>query len=363
MIGKWGEGLALGLLALVRAGRRVRIRSGSEVWIPRIEAATKFEDAQVLTVEVLPNRKARNRVCIEIFDVDQEEWDNIRPRFLFLDKPHKEEFVATSQGDLLLSARYQGKLFIKGIFVQNDPMLTHGYNYYHAGYDRDRRMVEDFDKRWNNQTIWREAVAAQPERLFKTYYDLLDAAAQDLAGLNQYSAPQLGKDIIDRVADVFGKTHGADAVPVENLGQSQELEHLGKRGIVVPPALRAVLTQKVGSIDQVKHDLEREVLKCYSWHELTADERTNLTSAIELVAGVTDCKLNEVDVVDFRSANLQGQFKDGRFAIAKRDLANRDLTLEILVHEVAHRVGGDGSKSHVACIEQLWSGIVAQFRG
>ena len=37
LIGKFGEGLKLGMLALVRAGRPVKIRVGGEVWIPTIE--------------------------------------------------------------------------------------------------------------------------------------------------------------------------------------------------------------------------------------------------------------------------------------------------------------------------------------
>lgn len=51
MIGKFGEGLKLGVLALVRAGHTVRIRSGSEVWIPKIERSEKF-NADVLTVTI-----------------------------------------------------------------------------------------------------------------------------------------------------------------------------------------------------------------------------------------------------------------------------------------------------------------------
>ena len=37
LIGKFGEGLKLGILALVRTGLPVKIRSGGEVWVPSIQ--------------------------------------------------------------------------------------------------------------------------------------------------------------------------------------------------------------------------------------------------------------------------------------------------------------------------------------
>jgi hypothetical protein len=361
MIGKWGEGLPIGCLAIVRAGYEVRIRTGSEVWVPRIEESDKFDGARVLVFEILTGRKHRDRVCVEVHGVDKEEWETIRSRFLFLAKPKKGEIVETDNGDLLLASRYRGQLFIKGVFVQFDDSLTHGYNYRNADYDRDRRMVEDFDKRTNNRRIWEEAVARRPE-LFKIYYNLLDAGARDLAGVTQYSAPYMRREALEGVAEAFIEEHGEDAVPCENLGECQDLEHLGRKGVITPEPLRVIVSRKIGSVEAVKAELKREVVKTYSWHELDGTERTHLTGAIELIAAVTECSLEDVDVVDFRSETLQGQFKDGRIAIAKRDLADRDLTLEILVHEVAHHAGTDGAKSHVATIEGFWSQIVGALR-
>jgi hypothetical protein len=66
-----------------------------------------------------------------------------------------------------------------------------------------------------------------------------------------------------------------------------------------------------------------------------------------------------VDVADFRDEAIRGMHKDGRELLAKKILADRNLTLRVLVHEVAHRNGGDGEKGHVSNIERIWSGIVA----
>jgi hypothetical protein len=89
----------------------------------------------------------------------------------------------------------------------------------------------------------------------------------------------------------------------------------------------------------------------------------NLLDGLELVAGAfSDVSLNYVDVVSFRSPNLEGMFKDGRVLISRDRLANRAKTLEVLVHEFAHRQGGDGEKGHVAAIEGAWSDIVEKLR-
>ena len=48
--------------------------------------------------------------------------------------------------------------------------------------------------------------------------------------------------------------------------------------------------------------------------------------------------------------------------MARKHLVDPNLTLEILVHETAHRGGGDGTKGHVSSEEAIWSKIVAYLR-
>ena len=53
---------------------------------------------------------------------------------------------------------------------------------------------------------------------------------------------------------------------------------------------------------------------------------------------------------------------DGKIRLAKKILADRSTALRVLVHEVAHRAGGDGEKGHVSNIERIWSGVVERLR-
>jgi hypothetical protein len=79
LIGKFGEGLKLGMLALVRAGHEVKIRSGSEVWLPKIERSEKF-NADVLVIYIETGRQPKDRVQIEVSNVTKEDWALMRPR-------------------------------------------------------------------------------------------------------------------------------------------------------------------------------------------------------------------------------------------------------------------------------------------
>src|SRR5262249_29918758 len=84
LIGKFGEGLKLGILALVRDGFPVKIRSGCEVWVPAIEKSEKY-DADVLVFDIQGGRKPEQRVSVEIGNILKEDWAKFRWKFRFLE--------------------------------------------------------------------------------------------------------------------------------------------------------------------------------------------------------------------------------------------------------------------------------------
>ena len=356
-IGKFGEGLKLGVLALVRAGFPVKIRSGDEVWVPKIERSDKF-DAKVLVFYVNTGRERKNRVQVEIEGVAQETYEKLDEHFLFLARIKDGEQIKTRAGTLLLADRFRGKLFVKGTFVQQDDEYRFGYDLADAEIDRDRKMLARFDVRARTAEIWRHALATRPD-LFKPFHAALHAHSADVAGVSEFNVEYLPSEVKAAVAAEFVQTHGADALPVSGLAESADIEHLGKRGIICPAPLRLVLEQTLGTIVENKAKLTTEVVKSYSWHELDASERLGLLNAIRLVSGIETVTLEQIDIVDFRDTNLRGMHKDGRELLAKKILSDSNLTLRVLVHEVAHRSGNDGEKAHVANIERIWSGIVA----
>lgn len=360
LAGVWGEGLKISSLILVRAGYPVTIRNGGEVWKPSIEASEKFEGREVLVFNVLGGREERSRVRVEIGNVTKDDWSAVKDNFLFLDK-REVNSVKTSEGQLLRDPRHLGKIFVKGILVQTDPHYGYGYDLADAELDRDRRIIASWDLQARLRRIWNEALASNPD-LCDEFYKLLLKNAEDTKGIDKWSAESVPVAIAARIVEKFQETHGLSAVPVVNLGESKELEHLGKKGIVVPTALGAVLAQRLGNPEDVKKALREEVTRLWSRGDLTSVEKSNLESAIALIKPSAPCTLDEIDVVDFRSTSLLGQFKGGRQLLSRPVLASRQETLATLVHGVAHRTGNDGGKNHVAEIERIWAEIVERLR-
>jgi hypothetical protein len=359
LIGNFGEGLKLGLLALVRAGHKVKVRSGSEVWVPSIQRSEKF-NADVLCFEIIKGRKDDNRVQLEVGGIAAADWAIMKQCFLFLldSKELEKVRVSSYTGALLLGDAYKGKVFVKGIFVQNDPKLQFGYDFTDTALDRDRKMVDKYALSYKCQAIWREALAKRPD-LVTDFTRMLDQESADVDGMDTWSANYLPEAVRQEVVKTFKGRHGELAVPVSSLADSKDIEHFGKHGIVAPKALRAVLESIMGTAADVREELRSEAVKTYSWHELTITEKMHLDWAIGLVNAVTPLRLDSIDVVDIRDPLLLGMFKDNRVVIAHTVLANRMETLWILVHEHAHKVGADGDKSHVDAIEEIWRGIVA----
>jgi len=362
LIGKFGEGLKLGILALVRAGHDVKVRNGDEVWIPSIQRSDVFDD-DVLVFDITGGREAKNRVRVEIGGVTREAWEKFKEAFLFLRRPKKSEHIDTYNGTLLLGEKFKGKVFVKGIFVQTDPDLNFGYDLTRdVELDRDRKMVESWNLRYHTRNVFLAAMNKR-EELFSQFVDMLETPTTETTDLDP-SYCSISTETAEKVLGAFKAKHGVDAVPVANLAESKDIEHLGKRGIVVSKPLGAVLAKTLGDAFAVKEGLKKETLKTYGWGELTTQEQSVLSGAVELVNEVERVGLENIDIVDFRSDKLEGQYKveGDRILIAKKLLASADDTLKVLIHEVAHRQGADGDKSHVARIEDIWAGVVRNLR-
>lgn len=361
MIGKFGEGLKLGILALVRAGHKVRIRTGSEVWTAFIAKSERY-GADVLWFDCVGGREDKRRVRVEIDNVSALEWERLRERFLFLGKRGKDDRVDTDRGELLLGEKFKGDIFVKGIYVQHDSRLSAGYNFHNVEVDRDRKMVSSWDMQWYCGQIWAEAAAKRPDLMDPLFNLVLDGKT-DVAGL-EHNASYAPTKVKECIAATFAAKFGENAVPVANLSESAEVEHLGRRGIVVSKSLGALLATTLGDKEALQKQMREEVTRTLSWGDMTAEQKANLTGNIELLGKVREgCTLDLVDVVEFRAENLRGQYKDGRILLASKVVADRDQCLATLIHEFSHRNGSDGEKGHVAEIEATWRDLVKHLRG
>ena len=130
LIGQFGEGMKIGILALLRCGKAVTIYTGRERWFPALVDDEEFGQ-KVLSFGILPQET--NDVTVSISPVSSEEWASIKARIRWLDPAYdpNNAFIPDEPGNI----------YSNGIFVMNDPNLGLGYDIPLA-LDRDRKHVE-----------------------------------------------------------------------------------------------------------------------------------------------------------------------------------------------------------------------------
>lgn len=356
MIGNFGEGMKLGVLALIRQGYTMKIKNGEEIWTPALEDSEKF-NSKVLVFHTGKSKakNIRNDLDVEIKDLGVETWDLLKECFLFIKQP--EEIVQTTRGRMILDQEYQGKLYVKGIFVEYIPKFTYGYDLYFADLDRDRKMVRRFDLDWECGHIWNEATAketAYQEQLLNKAEELLEENSHEV----NYFNPKV--EVSEKLATNFLDKYGDEAVPVSDISQSKEIDHLGKKGIVVSFSLRRVLEEKFGNFEDIRQQAAESKTKFLSWHELSDVDKKYFTTAKEAVEQGLEHNINNLNVVEFADPDIEGQYKDGEIFISQKILRDLPMLIHVIAHEVAHSDGDDGSPHHVQRMGHILSNALAK---
>lgn len=349
--GRFGEGLKLGSLVLARAGRSVAIRFGTEIWTPKI-AKSKIYNTEVLAVEI----KEGLRDCKELrvtIDLSKKEWNDLKHNFL----PAVEyNAFKCDHGEILTEPKYKGMIYAKDIFVQEVEKLEYGYNLYKVKTDRDRRMIDEWDMKGAIRKIWGVACEEDPS-FYRAFWNMLADDKRDM-GFFRYSSSGISDQIASQIIADFQSEHGENAYPVLHESEAKDLSHLGGKGIVVScGALVQIAERAVGDIDEIKQKLASSVERRYRHEELEAIEKINLFKAAALLAKTLDDPglRSRIEIVDFNSQKTLGQYRGGRYLIARRVLSDLSETRKVLIHEIAHGYGRDGEKSHVHGIESIWA--------
>jgi len=356
--GKHGEGLDLALLAAVRLSRKVVIETKAERWTPSISYSEEF-GANCLSITTRARKVAGPGVTVTI-EVTEEEWNQYRDRFIFLSKiPDNKIVRVPEKGAILLEEHRKGHIYSRGIYVDSLPKMEFGYDLDRLDLDRDRRMIDVWNLQWNLGALYKEAVARRPELLGHRLYTMVRDGAEDTRQFHYHADEAAAASIVAE----FKAEHGDDAVPVSSIAEARELEHLGRRGVVVQEGLRETLKKEMGDISDVKDKLKNEVVRSVAWADLPFEQKailTQYTALIDSLRVLKDPVVNRLDVVQFRDSRLDGLYHGddgGRISIAVKVLEDPRRLLTVLVHEVAHAVSadGDGGHGHTSAIEEIWA--------
>lgn len=356
LIGKFGEGLKFGVLALLRLGVEVKIRNGSEVWVPSIARSERY-NAEVLVFNVTTGHKYVNRVQFEVVGIDQADWDDIASKLLFIGE--YPDAVEVQGGHVIISPKYKGQIFVKGMFVARSG-LHFGYDFKDADIDRDRRMVNELTDKTSNLL----AQSLNQGQLQSEVYRLMRDGSDEVSYLSNW---RLNPDGREAIANEF-KQQNPGVIPVERAEQAQELESYGKKGQQVPWGLRGILEGVMGTAGEALQELRQSDKKQYALSELSSVERDNLRLVTTMVAracqkiGDVAISLDNVLVVDFNKPDRLGTFdpNTSQIRLAKSILTSKGKALYTLVHEVAHSHGGDGVRSHEEAIGRLMEKILEE---
>lgn len=360
LIGQYGEGYKLALLALVREGYEVIIRTGSDRWTPAIEPSTVFNGEEVLVIDVAKSvNKYRNAIEVDIRGVTPSDWDELQGRFLFLQD--EGETLKGRNGVILLEEKFQGKVFVGGLYVEYIETLEYGYNLDPSAIqlDRDRRMVDRYQLEDLTGGAW--GFSEWDDAAFEKVWGNLLRGSLDTK--NMCTSWNISDKNMQRIVDKYIETYGAETVPVRDEVSRERMIFLGRKSVVVSESLSYLLARslRVPTYLEVENDMKNLILSVVPFQDLPTGEQDNLRRAQLMVSRVEALTLEDIKVTVFRDPEIEGWYEDGQVHISAVILNDFVKTLKVLIHETAHRTSGawDGHKLHIDEIERLWSQITA----
>jgi hypothetical protein len=363
--GQFGEGMKVGTLALVRAGRSVTIRTQEETWSASLQASPDFGGRKVLTFDTRKRSRGTDQVEVEIGPVSREEWDQIGAAFLFMQE--RDNVSECDYGSMLTGADHLSTVFAKGILVKKIEGMRYGYDLSQITLNRDRSMIDEYDVRSHVVLLLSEQY-----KLGKIDLDILIGMFRDNTWETAYGYAWAHSDVTPAMIKKLTCASGPKSVITSSNEEATRIESYGWNAIrVTPPMMEAMNSYlKSDYSEYVKFrkdiglttykelvELMRDAVgETFARSDLDSSESANLTWAITTLASV---KVNVAPTVCkfVRDGELIGLFQGGKIWIARSQLACKHDTLATLIHEYSHNFGGDASLEHTASIENIWTRV------
>lgn len=313
--GKFGEGFALGCLALVRAGHPVTIYNGHEVWRPEITKADDgpFSGNDLLVMNTRKLQGYRPNFTVEIQNVSKDVWEATKKMFLFLAPPEEATLVKVPEGTVIMDPAYKGLIYSRGIYVMQHEDLEFGYDLMNADLDRDRRMIEEWNLKYKLSQVWEEALRADPDKMALRVYQMAKDNKTEVQSLHY----RVDANLVRSLQNEFEKEHGTDTVPVSTISEARELDGLGAKTAMVTGTLQQLLSKVGPQLSDMREKLRGKVKKRYSYQDLT---RTESDVCVELVETIT----RDYAVVDFNDTTACRPEGDGSTLLIARELLSRE---------------------------------------
>jgi hypothetical protein len=355
--GQFGEGLKLGVLALLRCGKGVRIETPTEIWTARLEEHDAFPGQRVLVFHTRRRPTEGTGVRVEVSGIEREDYERMRESFLTFNPP-KLSASDNYYGTVIFDPNRKGQVFVKGVLVETDDKLAYGYDLRIAKVDRDRKMVDRWDAKFAMASILAVARKTSPK---VDVLEMLEAGAPEMVESTYITAIQ------EAAKEGFTTKYGADAYPCASMAEAQELEHSGVKAIPVPKMLLDALNRAGLDANKAKEANLKSPSRVWALQDLTVPERATLQWAMRMAGMACDCEptalFERLRVVDFPAPALLGLHRGSDVCVSRKLLGDRGELLATIIHEFAHDYAMDGEKGHVAAIERMWTRLTMKITG
>lgn len=361
LAGKFGEGMKLAWMCLLREGKIVTCKVGSEIWKPAMEYFADY-DSEIMVVKISP-ATYENKIVVKVTGLSDKDWEAIKKRVLFLSPPKQK--VDTSQGVILLDDELKGKLFVKGLYVGELPDARYGYDLFTLELDRDRRVPSSYDINYKIAEIW-TSLLEKKEVGVETLLDLLkNHTSIEATALSRYCVYSTGEVLAKYFEE---KYNNEKLILVDSVPDQQEALHYGLFPIMVDTNVKEIYNHSRPTLKSVVKSMNKKVKNIIDIQDLTEQELEVWNSCYakvkHLIRHDEDNKSFEIKVriVEFYSKTLGGLFGHDssgnlQISISRNALKSRQTTIKFLVHEIAHQYGEDGSFNHFDKICDIFAEI------
>lgn len=367
-IGQFGEGKKIAALVLARDPKigRVRFETVGYAFEPTITRASFIPESMrrndALAPEVLAydiescDRQRGTRVSIEC---TQQLAQKVSRRFRYFQPGYTPP---TSPGELITTE--SGRIYIGGVFVSHNPRLTFSYDFAledgKALQNRDRTVLDGWHSKRLIQRVLRATTDPVALRLWleAAFDGKLDDMEQSFASPTAQQRQLLVKIGKQLIKERYGNKTPCYVQGHDQLSQEQLIDLTDRGYVAVESGLSKNDHQALMDMLGVK-SVKAQVAKLESrertveteWvprSKLSAAERKVLDEAVKIVKRVWgDHALDKVRVyTTTRYKNADTYLRWGGFyqpasgliALQRDNLRDLDATLDVLVHEAAHRL-------------------------
>lgn len=267
-IGKFGEGMKLGFLVLIREGAKVHVNNFSDVWEPAMEMDDTF-DQEILCVNIHENILPMNqKVEVVINDIPAHAMAEIKEKFA----PQKDLKVAISndKGTAYFKDREGSdcNLYVSGLFVcsvQGKYKFDYDFKPDVFELDRDRDSVSEFNVQYYASQLISESddIELLVELAMEEFDDLkYFEGRRKKNSVGKYwgcSLDESEEDILtDHAVELFEEKYGYDAVPINDSWSQEKKSTITK--VAISKGFTPIAVKKsLYSMIQGRYNIEGEV--------------------------------------------------------------------------------------------------------